>query len=55
MEEIELRQKFRLNIIAIENISGTNTEVIPENVLKKDDIIVVIGKTKNINSFEESL
>lgn len=55
VEEIELRQKFRLNIIAIENISGTNTEVIPENVLKKDDIIVVIGKIKNINSFEESL
>ena len=55
VEEIELRQKFRLNIIAIENKSGTNTEVIPENVLKKDDIIVVIGKIKNINSFEESL
>lgn len=55
VEEIELRQKFCLNIIAIENISGTNTEVIPENVLKKDDIIVVIGKIKNINSFEESL
>lgn len=55
VEEIELRQKFRLNIIAIENISGTNTEVIPENVLKKDDIIVIIGKIKNINSFEESL
>lgn len=55
VEEIELRQKSRLNIIAIENISGTNTEVIPENVLKKDDIIVVIGKIKNINSFEESL
>lgn len=55
VEEIELRQKFRLNITAIENISGTNTEVIPENVLKKDDIIVVIGKIKNINSFEESL
>lgn len=55
VEEIELRQKFRLNIIAIENICGTNTEVVPENVLKKDDIIVVIGKIKNINSFEESL
>lgn len=55
VKEIELRQKFRLNIIAIENICGTNTEVVPENVLKKDDIIVVIGKIKNINSFEESL
>ena len=44
VEEIELRQKFHLNIIAIENICGTNTEVVPENVLKKDDIIVVIGK-----------
>lgn len=55
VEEIELRQKFRLNIIAIENICGTNTEVVPEDVLKKDDIIVVIGKIKNINSFEESL
>ena len=55
VEEIELRQKFHLNIIAIENICGTNTEVVPEDVLKKDDIIVVIGKIKNINSFEESL
>ena len=55
VKEIELRQKFHLNIIAIENICGTNTEIVPENVLKKDDIIVVIGKIKNINSFEESL
>ena len=55
VKEIELRQKFHLNIIAIENICGTNTEVVPEDVLKKDDIIVVIGKIKNINSFEESL
>ena len=44
IEETEIRQKYRLNIIAIENGDETNIEVIPDYRLRRDDIIVVIGK-----------
>ena len=51
VEEIELRQKFRLNIIAIENGDETDIEVMPDYRLRHGDIIVVIGKVDNIDVF----
>ena len=48
IEETEIRQKYRLNIIAIENGDETNIEVMPEYRLRQGDIIVVIGKVDNI-------
>lgn len=42
VEETEIRQKYKLNIIAIENGRDTNIEVTPDYRLKADDIIVVI-------------
>ncbi len=55
VEQIQLRRKYGLNIIAIESGSETTIEVQPDYQLKGGDIIVVIGKTDNINTFEESL
>ena len=55
VEQIQLRQKYGLNIIAIESGSETTIEVQPDYQLKDGDIIVVIGKADNINTFEESL
>ena len=55
VEQIQLRQKHGLNIIAIESGMDTTIEVRPDYQLKRDDILVVIGKTGNINIFEESL
>lgn len=52
VEETEIRQKYKLNIIAIENGRDTNIEVTPDYRLKADDIIVVIGKVDNIDAFE---
>ena len=52
VEETEIRQKYKLNIIAIENGRETNIEVTPDYRLKNDDIIVVIGKVDNIDAFE---
>lgn len=55
VEQIQLRRKYGLNIIAIESGSETTIEVQPDYQLKDGDIIVVIGKADNINIFEESL
>ena len=55
VEQIQLRRKYGLNIIAIESGSETTIEVQPDYQLKNGDIIVVIGKTDNINTFEERL
>ena len=52
VEETEIRQKYKLNIIAIENGRDPNIEVTPDYRLKADDIIVVIGKVNNIDAFE---
>lgn len=50
---IELRQKYGLNIIAIIHDGKTIVDVNPDYMFKKDDVIVVIGHTENINKFEE--
>ena len=55
VEETEIRQKYKLNIIAIENGRDTNIEVTPDYRLKADDIIVVIGKVNNIDASENHL
>ena len=55
VEQIQLRRKYGLNIIAIESGSETTIEVQPDYQLKDGDIIVVSGKADNINTFEESL
>lgn len=55
VEEIKIRQKYRLNIIAIESGDDTNIEVMPDYRFRKDDILVVIGQVKNIDTFENSL
>lgn len=55
IEETEIRQRYRLNIIAIENGDETNIEVTPDYRLRRDDIIVVIGKTDNITAFANEI
>lgn len=55
VEQIMLRQKYGLNIIAIENGQETTIEICPEYHIKKGDILVVIGKVDNINAFEKTL
>lgn len=53
--QINLRQKFNLNIIALECNKDTTTEIKPDCLLQKDDCIVVIGQRSNIHKLEEFL
>ena len=55
IEEIQIRRKYGLNIIAIENGNETTIEVKPDYRFKGSDIIVVIGKADNIDEFESAI
>ena len=50
--EANIRKNFKLNIVAIKHGDEIETEINPEYVFAKDDIIVVIGKKENIHMFE---
>lgn len=52
VEEIDIRKRFKLNIIAIERDSETDIEITPDDRFQKGDVIVVIGKVDNIDAFE---
>ena len=53
VQESEIRRRYKLNIIALENSSDTNIEIMPDYHFKHNDIIVVIGKTENMDKFEK--
>ena len=57
VEEIELRPKFGLNIIALtlKNNQETTIEISPNYRFNQDDVITVIGKIDNIDKFEKTL
>lgn len=55
VEKLMLRQKYRLNIIAIESAGETNIEVMPDYELNTGDVLVVIGKVDNIDAFENTI
>lgn len=52
VEEIRLRQKFGLNIIAIEHGGTTETQIEPDYVFVRGDVLVVIGKSESVSRFE---
>lgn len=53
--ESNIRKKFKLNIIAIEQSGKTQIDITADSMLTEDDLIVVVGKRENIKSFEEYL
>lgn len=50
-----IRQKYNLNIIAIEHKGITDIEIHPEYSFNSSDVIVVIGRSDNMRQFEQSL
>lgn len=52
VQEANLRQKFGLNIIALECDGSTTTDVNPDCQLKENDKIVVVGRSDSIRKFE---
>lgn len=55
IQQINLRQKFNLNIIALEHNGETTTEINPDYILQLNDGIVVIGQRSNIKKLEAFL
>ncbi len=56
LKELELRQKYGLNVIAILLESGiVVTDILPETRLNKEDTIVVCGKEAGILEFEREI
>lgn len=55
IEELDLRKKYQLNIIAIERDHKTTIQIHPEDRLQDGDIISVIGKIDAIDEFENEL
>ena len=55
VEDLNIRRKFGLNIIAIESDGTTETEISPQYQIQKEDILVVIGKMENIQKFQNAL
>ena len=52
VQQANFRQKFNLNIIALEQKGATTTEISPDYILQEGDNIVVIGQHDNIRKLE---
>jgi K+ transport systems, NAD-binding component len=55
VQQANLRQKFNLNIIALEHNGETTTEISPDCILQANDHIVVIGQRTNMKKLEAFL
>lgn len=55
ISQSKIRQKYKLNIIAIERENVTVVEVTPDCVLKENEFVVVIGSKTNVEKFEKFL
>ncbi len=53
--ELEIRKRFGLNIIALQDKMGTTISIDPNKKLIQGNVIVVIGKDDDIKRFEQSL
>ena len=50
--EANIRKNYKLNIVAIKHGDKIETEINPEYVFSKDEVVVVIGKKENLHMFE---
>lgn len=55
VSEADIRRRFGLNIIAVERNHQILTEITPDLVFRKDDIVVLLGKQEKIRQFERFL
>ena len=53
--QLDLRSKYKLNIIAIEHDGTTTTDITPDYILRENDRMVLVGKKENIKKFEAFL
>lgn len=55
VSEADIRKNFGLNIIALERDCEIITEITPNLVFRKEDVIVLLGAQEKIEKFEEFL
>ena len=55
IREADTRQKYGLNIIAIEHCQHTDVDFSSDYRFQNGDVICVIGQTKNIEQFESDI
>ena len=53
--QANIRQKYKLNIIAIEHQGNTTTDIDPQCSLHENNRIVVVGKRENIRKYQSFL
>jgi trk system potassium uptake protein TrkA len=53
VEQVNIRKRFKLNIIAITHEESTNIDVTAETVLYMNDELVVIGRNDDITQFQD--
>ena len=53
VDESQIRKRFGLTIIAVENETETLVNITPDLVLNEGDLLILIGKSEDIRRFEE--
>ncbi|MFC0301566.1 potassium channel family protein [Virgibacillus soli] len=53
--DLDIRANYGCNVVAIKQGSNINVSPLAEELLKKDDILIVIGADKDISRFEKYL
>ncbi len=53
VDESQLRRRYGLTIIAVENETETLVNIRPDLVLHEGDLLILIGKSEDIRRFEE--
>lgn len=53
--ESGMRNKFKLNIIALEHDNKTTTDIKADTLLHENDVMVVVGKKSDIDTFQQYL
>ena len=53
LKESKIRDKYKLNVIALENDDETTTIADPNHIFKEEDYVVVLGSDENIRAFEQ--
>lgn len=55
VQEMNLRQRYGLNIIAVKRGEAVTVDIRPQTMLKAPDIVAVVGRHDQVNRFENDL
>lgn len=52
LREMDIRAKYQLSVIAIHNEGKMNISPLPDNIIKRNDVFVVLGEKRHLEKFE---